>query len=71
VPVEGEVAAVAETVARTLEIDYVGVDLLESEGVMYCSETNARPTIDDTKLYNKDFYNKLVSLIKKQLDSPR
>ena len=65
VPVEGEVAAVAETVARTLGIDYVGVDLLESEGVMYCSETNARPTIDDPALYEADIFERLIRLIRR------
>ena len=65
VPVDGEIATVAETVAQTLAIDYVGVDLLVSEGVVYCSETNARPTIDDPALYERDIFARLVRLIRR------
>ena len=68
VPVDGEIARVAETVARTLAIDYVGVDLLVSDGVVYCSETNARPTIDDPALYAGDLFARLIALIRRVAD---
>ena len=65
VPVDGEIRTVAETVAATLGIDYVGVDLLRSDGVVYCSETNARPTIDDPTLYEGDLFARLIRLIRR------
>jgi ribosomal protein S6--L-glutamate ligase len=65
VPVDGEIRTVAETVAQTLAIDYVGVDLLRSDGVVYCSETNARPTIDDPALYEGDLFARLIRLIRR------
>jgi ribosomal protein S6--L-glutamate ligase len=65
VPVDGEIRTVAETVAATLAIDYVGVDLLRSDGVVYCSETNARPTIDDPALYEGDLFARLIRLIRR------
>ncbi len=53
-----------ERVATTLDIPFLGVDLLESEGTTYVIETNARPTIDDPEKYETDFYDELAALIR-------
>ena len=50
--------------AETLDIDYLGVDILTSEGRAVVSETNARPTIDDEK-YDPEFWDRLAALIRR------
>ncbi|WP_416838608.1 ATP-grasp domain-containing protein [Haloferax sp. DFSO52] len=54
-----------ETVAEELGIRYLGVDLLESDGRVVVSETNARPTIDDDTKYDDDFFERLAALIER------
>lgn len=54
----------AETVAQTLSIPFVGVDLLVSEQRAVVVETNARPTIDETSKYVDGFYNRLADSIR-------
>jgi len=54
----------AEQVAETLGIRYLGVDLLETDGRLVVNETNARPTVDAATKYEPDFYGRLAELIK-------
>lgn len=55
----------AEAVASELEIRYLGVDVLESDGRLVVSETNARPTIDDAAKYEDGFFDALAALIER------
>lgn len=57
---------VVERVATTLDIPYLGVDLLVSDGQPYVTETNARPTVDDASKYEPDFYDALAALVRSQ-----
>ena len=54
----------AEEVAAELEISYLGVDLLETDGRLVVNETNARPTVDSATKYDDGFYDRLAGLIK-------
>ncbi|ADJ16296.1 ATP-grasp domain-containing protein [Halalkalicoccus jeotgali] len=54
----------AERVARTLGIPFLGVDLLVSGDRAVVSETNARPTVDDATKYEPDFDDRLAALIR-------
>lgn len=53
-----------EEVAAVLDIPFLGVDLLESEGRVVVNETNARPTIDETTKYEPGFWDALAGLIR-------
>ncbi|MFW5949697.1 MAG: ATP-grasp domain-containing protein [Halolamina sp.] len=53
----------AEKAAAVLGIDYLGVDLLETEDRLVVNETNARPTVDDATKYEPGFYDRLAALI--------
>ncbi|GAB7090086.1 RimK family alpha-L-glutamate ligase [Halorubrum luteum] len=55
----------AERTAEALGIDYLGVDLLETDDRILVNETNARPTIDHETKYVPDFYDRLGALIKR------
>ena len=55
--------------AETLGIDYLGVDILVSDGRAVVSETNARPTIDDEK-YEAGFWDRLADLIRQTAGRP-
>ncbi|ELZ94794.1 ribosomal protein S6 modification protein [Haloferax mucosum ATCC BAA-1512] len=55
----------AEAVAEELGIRYLGVDILESDGRVVVSETNARPTIDDDAKYDDDFFDRLAALVER------
>jgi len=55
----------AEQAAEVLEIDYLGVDLLETDNRLVVNETNARPTVDDATKYEPGFYDRLAALIRK------
>ncbi|UPM42111.1 ATP-grasp domain-containing protein [Halocatena salina] len=57
---------IAERTASALNIPYLGVDLLVSDGHPYVTETNARPTIDERSKYEPGFYDALATLIRKQ-----
>jgi ribosomal protein S6--L-glutamate ligase len=59
-----EYRRLAESVAETLGIDYLGVDLLVSGERVVVSETNARPTIDTADKYDAGFYDALVGLVR-------
>ena len=58
----------AERAAEVLGIDYLGVDLLETEDRLVVNETNARPTVDDATKYEPGFYDRLAGLIEKTTD---
>lgn len=55
----------AERAAAALDIDYLGVDLLETDDRIVVNETNARPTIDAATKYEPGFYDRLATLIKR------
>ncbi|WP_324663669.1 ATP-grasp domain-containing protein [Haloarcula sediminis] len=54
----------AERTADALDIDYLGVDLLVTDGRAVVNETNARPTIDDATKYEDGFWADLAALIR-------
>ena len=58
----------AEEAAAVLGIDYLGVDLLETDDRLVVNETNARPTVDDATKYEPGFYDRLAGLIRKTAD---
>ena len=60
--------ALAERTARTLGIDYLGVDLLRTDERWLVNETNARPTVDDAEKYDPGFYDRLSGLIRDVAD---
>jgi ribosomal protein S6--L-glutamate ligase len=57
--------ALAERTATALDIDYLGVDLLETDDRLVVNETNARPTIDTATKYESGFYDRLAALVKR------
>jgi len=66
--VDDDLRALAVETAGTLGIDYLGVDILVSEGRAVVSETNARPTIDDAK-YDGGFWDRLADLIRRTVET--
>lgn len=68
VSLPGQLRELAERTATTLGIDYLGVDILETQSRVVISETNARPTIDAASKYEPSFYDKLASVIKAQVE---
>ncbi|WP_254765871.1 ATP-grasp domain-containing protein [Salinilacihabitans rarus] len=54
----------AESVARELDVPFLGVDLLVADDRTVVAETNARPTIDAATKYEPDFYDRLASAIR-------
>ncbi len=64
-----EARELAEQAADVLGIDYLGVDLLETDDRLVVNETNARPTVDDATKYEPDFYDRLAGLIRKTAES--
>ena len=63
-----ELRELAETAARTLDIPWLGVDLLVSNGRAVINETNARPTIDSAEKYESGFWDDLAALIRRQVE---
>ncbi|WP_128903862.1 ATP-grasp domain-containing protein [Halorubrum amylolyticum] len=55
----------AERTAEVLGIDYLGVDILTTDGRLVINETNARPTVDAATKYEPDFYDRLAGLIER------
>lgn len=53
-----------ERVAETLDIPFIGVDLLVSGERTLVSETNARPTVDEATKYEPDFDERLAALVR-------
>jgi len=62
--VDDDLRDLAVETAEALGIDYLGVDVLVSEGRAVVSEANARPTIDDGK-YDAGFWDRLAALIRR------
>jgi ribosomal protein S6--L-glutamate ligase len=58
----------AETAARELGIDWLGVDILVSGDRAVVNETNARPTVDAATKYEPGFYDRLAALIRDTAD---
>lgn len=52
-----------ERVADVLDVPFLGVDLLVSNGRVVVSETNARPTVDEETKYEPGFDDRLAELI--------
>ncbi|WP_418285674.1 ATP-grasp domain-containing protein [Halorubrum sp. DTA46] len=61
----------AERAAETLDIDYLGVDLLETDGRLVVNETNARPTVDAATKYEPDFYDRLAAVVERAVENGR
>ncbi|MFB6109110.1 MAG: RimK family alpha-L-glutamate ligase [Haloplanus sp.] len=59
----------AERVAETLDIPFLGVDLLVTDDRVVVAETNARPTVDDATKYEPDFYDRLAELVFETADA--
>jgi ribosomal protein S6--L-glutamate ligase len=59
-----EARALAERAAAALNVDYLGVDLLETADRLVVNETNARPTVDEATKYEPGFYDRLAALIR-------
>jgi ribosomal protein S6--L-glutamate ligase len=59
-----EARRLAEDAAAALDADWLGVDLLRSEGRWLVNETNARPTVDDESKYEPGFYDRLAALVR-------
>ncbi len=53
-----------ERVATTLDIPWLGVDLLVTDDRVVVNETNARPTIDSATKYEAGFWDSVATLIK-------
>ena len=64
VDLSGELRQLAETTARGLGIDWLGVDILVSGDRAVVNETNARPTVDESTKYEPGFYDRLAELIR-------
>ncbi|WP_247003741.1 ATP-grasp domain-containing protein [Halosolutus gelatinilyticus] len=58
----------AESVAAELDVPFLGVDLLVTDGRAVVNETNARPTIDEATKYEPDFYDRLAAAIRAATD---
>ena len=65
VALDDDARDLAERTAAALDIDYLGVDLLETDDRLVVNETNARPTVDDATKYEPNFYDRLAALIKR------
>ncbi|WP_049983265.1 RimK family alpha-L-glutamate ligase [Halorubrum sp. BV1] len=65
VDLDGEARDLAERAAAVLDIDYLGVDLLETDDRLVVNETNARPTVDAATKYEPGFYDRLAALIRR------
>ncbi|MEM4781567.1 MAG: RimK family alpha-L-glutamate ligase [Halalkalicoccus sp.] len=56
--------ALVERTAETLDVPFLGVDLLVSGDRVVVSETNARPTVDEATKYEPGFEARLADLIR-------
>ncbi|MFB6162247.1 MAG: RimK family alpha-L-glutamate ligase [Halococcoides sp.] len=63
VDLDDRLRGLAEEVAETLDIDYLGVDILVGPEGPVVGETNARPTVDAIDKYDPDVLDRLVALI--------
>ncbi|WP_158055339.1 ATP-grasp domain-containing protein [Halorussus halophilus] len=62
-----ELRTLAERTAAALDVPFLGVDILVSDGRAVVNETNARPTIDAATKYDDGFYDRLADLIREQV----
>jgi ribosomal protein S6--L-glutamate ligase len=69
IELSAEKRRLAESTARELDIDWLGVDILVSDGRALVNETNARPTVDDATKYEVGFYDRLAALIERTAES--
>ena len=65
VALPAELRARAERAAAALDVPWLGVDLLVTDGRAVVNETNARPTVDDATEYEDGFYDRLSGLIRR------
>jgi ribosomal protein S6--L-glutamate ligase len=61
-----ELRELAERAATTLEIPWLGVDLLVTEDRAVVNETNARPTIDAATKYETGFWDDVAALVRER-----
>ncbi len=64
VTLDGTVQKLAEKTAATLDIPWLGVDLLVTEDRVVVNEVNARPTIDSATKYEEGFWDDVATLIR-------
>jgi len=55
----------AESAAAALDIPWLGVDLLVTDGRAVVNETNARPTIDTAAKYRPGFWDEVAALVRR------
>ncbi|UIP00570.1 ATP-grasp domain-containing protein [Halobaculum sp. CBA1158] len=55
----------AEAAAAALDAPLLGVDLLETDGRLVVSETNARPTVDAAEKYREGFDADIAALVRR------
>lgn len=71
VELAGDLRDLVEAAAATLDIPFLGVDLLASDDRVVVSETAARPTVDEASKYEPDFYDRLAALIEETAEDDR
>ena len=59
-----ELREMAESAAAALDIPWLGVDLLVTDGRAVVNETNARPTIDTAEKYRPGFWDEVAALVR-------
>lgn len=65
VDLPADLRRLVEDAASALEIDWLGVDVLATDGRAVVNETNARPTVDAATKYHPDFYDRLADLVRR------
>ncbi|ERH09404.1 MAG: SSU ribosomal protein S6P modification protein [halophilic archaeon J07HX64] len=59
-----ELRDLAESAAAALDVPWLGVDLLVTDGRAVVNETNARPTIDTADKYRPGFWDTVATLVR-------
>jgi len=67
VELDDELRTLAERTAETLDIPWLGVDLLVTDDRAVVNETNARPTIDAATKYREGFWDDVAALVRSQV----
>ncbi len=65
VDLPAEARQLAEAAATALSAEWLGVDLLRSDGRWVVNETNARPTVDNVEKYEAGFYDRMAALVRR------
>jgi len=65
VDLPAELRNLAESAAAALDIPWLGVDLLVTDGRAVVNETNARPTIDTAEKYRPAFWDEVAALVRR------